>query len=212
MRFIVVKLTLTGYSGNRFVFAVFHDIFIRFSEFCNRTEPYVHCIITALLFQNRLCGIKIVLFINGVMFVGASFLILLTKPLASFLYAKDFYVAWEYVPMLILSVVINTNSGIYGAILAAKGRSNGMAISSFIGIVVNVALNILLVWAIGMQGVTIATVISGLVILLLRKIISGADFKTKWDKFIYLSLALVVAQSLCKIYIREWDCYFTWQF
>ncbi|MBO7736617.1 MAG: oligosaccharide flippase family protein [Clostridia bacterium] len=147
---------------------------------------------------------KIVLLINGVMFVGASFLILLTKPLASFLYAKDFYVAWEYVPMLILSVVINTNSGIYGAILAAKGRSNGMAISSFIGIVVNVALNILLVWAIGMQGVTIATVISGLVILLLRKIISGADFKTKWDKFIYLSLALVVAQSLCKIYIREW--------
>ncbi len=143
---------------------------------------------------------KIILMVNGIMFVGASFVILVTRILARFLFAKDFYVAWIYVPLLVLAVVINTNSGIYGAILAAKKRSRGMAYSSLAGIAVNVVLNVVLVQFFGIQGSAAATVISSLVILILRKMISGHEFKTKWDKFVYLSLILVGAQSFIKVY------------
>ncbi len=143
---------------------------------------------------------KIVLMINGVMFIGASFLILITEPIARFLFAKDFYDAWIYVPLLVLAVVINTNSGIYGAILSAKKKSVGMAVTSLVGIIANIGMNVLFVWLLGIQGAAIATVLSGLIILILRKIISGAEFRTKWDKFVYISLALVSVQSLVKVY------------
>ena len=44
--------------------------------------------------------------INLLMCVACSWLILLTRPLAHVLYAKDFYQAWQYVPFLIISCVL----------------------------------------------------------------------------------------------------------
>ena len=143
-----------------------------------------------------------VLMVNAAMLVGASFIIIITEWLATFLFAKDFYIAWQYVPLLVLAVVLNTNSGIYGAILSAKKKSKAMAISSVIGIAVNLVLNIVLINLIGLQGATIASVVSSFVILILRKIIVGEKYKTKWEKHIYLCFVLVAIQSLIKIYAK----------
>ena len=48
---------------------------------------------------------------NCVMVIVCSAIILLDKVLAKFLYAKDFYVAWKYVPWLTIAIVFGAMSG-----------------------------------------------------------------------------------------------------
>lgn len=113
---------------------------------------------------------KIFSTINVLMCAVCAWLILLTKPIANILYAKDFYQAWIYVPFLLISSVINCASGLLGPILSAKRNTKVMMWSAIIGAIFNAVLNILLIRLIGIQGATIATVISSLVIYLVRRI------------------------------------------
>lgn len=113
--------------------------------------------------------------INVVMCAACAWLILLARPIASILYANDFYQAWQYVPYLLLSSVINCASGLLGPILAAKKNSKAMMWSAIIGAVANIFLNIVFVYLLGIQGATIATVISSYVIYLVRKKAVGED-------------------------------------
>ena len=103
--------------------------------------------------------------INLLMCAACSFLIILSKPLAHILYAKEFYIAWQYVPFLLLSSVLNCASGLLGPILAAKKDSKAMMWSAIIGAATNIVMNIILVYLMGIQGATIATVICLKIIL-----------------------------------------------
>ena len=58
-------------------------------------------------------------FINMTMGITCMGLIVTTKLLARFLYANEFYQAWEYVPFLLVSGVLNSVSGVLGPILCA---------------------------------------------------------------------------------------------
>ena len=57
-------------------------------------------------------------YLNVVMCGACSALIILSKPLARILYANDFYQAWQYVPFLLISTVMNCASGFVGPILS----------------------------------------------------------------------------------------------
>ena len=107
--------------------------------------------------------------INFFMSISCSFLIIFTKPLAAFLFAKDFYVSWKYVPFLLLSCVINCSSGLLGPILAAKKESIAMMWSAIIGAGSNIILNYKLIHIFGIQGATIATILSSYIIYSIRK-------------------------------------------
>lgn len=107
--------------------------------------------------------------VNFILGIICSILILLSKFLASFLYAKDFYIAWKYVPFLLIAGLFNAASGCIGPILMAKRDSNGMAKSAIIGAVANIVLNFILIHFLGVQGATIATAISSAVIYFIRK-------------------------------------------
>lgn len=107
-------------------------------------------------------------YINALMSIVCSGLILLSKPLAYILYANEFYQAWQYVPFLLISSVLNCASGFLGPILSAKKDSKSMALSAIYGACANIILNIILVYLIGVQGATIATVISSYLIYYFR--------------------------------------------
>ena len=52
--------------------------------------------------------------LNSLMVATCSILLLFTKVFARILYAKEFYVAWVYVPFLLVSSVFNASSGFIG--------------------------------------------------------------------------------------------------
>lgn len=142
--------------------------------------------------------------INVLMCAVCSWLILLTKPIASILYSKDFYAAWQYVPFLLIASVLNCASGLLGPILAAKKNSKAMMWSALIGAVANIILNIALVYIIGIQGATIATVICSYIIYVVRKIAVGKDITIERYSTILLTWLLLSAQATVEIYVGKW--------
>lgn len=142
--------------------------------------------------------------INLMMCMACSWMIILTKILARILYQKDFYDAWKYVPFLLISCVLNSASGFLGPILSAKKDSKVMAMSAVYGASVNVVLNILLVYLIGIQGATIATVISSFIIYVVRKKAVNNEIKIEGYTVILCTWLLLCIQAILEICTLLW--------
>ncbi len=143
-------------------------------------------------------------YLNVIMSCACAVLIILSKPLAHILYAKDFYAAWQYVPFLLISSVLNCASGFVGPILAAKKDSKSMALSAIYGACANIVLNILLVYLIGVQGATIATVISSYLIYYFRIRAVRNEFYVKEYWKVLITWGTLCMQALFEIYTQAW--------
>ena len=142
--------------------------------------------------------------INLMMCIVASFLILLTKPLAYLLYSNDFYSAWKFVPFLLVSSVLNCASGFLGPILGGKRDSKSMALSAIYGSIINIVFNILLVNIMGPQGVTIATAIASAIIFYIRLRAVGDEIVISGYIWVVLTWILLVIESLIEINTSYW--------
>lgn len=138
-------------------------------------------------------------YINVIMCVACSFLIILTKPLAYLMYSNEFYDAWKYVPILLVSSVLNSASGFIGPILSAKKDSKQMALSAVYGTAINILLNIVLIYLMGVQGATIATLISSYVIYIVRKHAVNEELKIDAYWKVLLTWLLLVLQAIIEI-------------
>lgn len=138
--------------------------------------------------------------LNFFMSFSCGILILLSKPLAYILYSKEFFEAWKYVPFLMISTVINCSSGFIGSILAAKKDSKSMAVSAIYGALTNIVFNVVLVYAIGIQGATVATVISSYVIFFFRMRAVREDLIIDKRWLNQLSWVLLAVQGSINIY------------
>lgn len=138
--------------------------------------------------------------INTMMCACCILLISITIPIAKILFANDFFIAWKYVPFLLISSVINAAAGVLGPILSAKKDSNSMAIAAIAGATTNIILNVVLVYFIGVQGAAISTAISSFVIYELRLKAVGEDIKHQNSYKILASWILMVIQSFFMIY------------
>lgn len=144
--------------------------------------------------------------INVIMCAVCSWLILLTKPIASILYAKDFYASWQYVPFLLIASVLNCASGLLGPILSAHKNSKAMMWSALIGAIANIILNIALVKIIGIQGATIATVICSYIIYTVRKKAVGNDIKIEKYSIVVITWLLLCLQATIEInFVWYWE-------
>lgn len=142
--------------------------------------------------------------LNALMCIGCSGLILLTRPLASFLFTNDFYQAWKYVPYLLISAVFNAAAGYVGPILAAKKDSKAMMRSAFYGAGVNIICNIALVQFIGVQGAAISMLLAGYVSYLVRKKAAGQLVVSKDYKLVMISWIGLVLQATAEIWVSSY--------
>ena len=97
---------------------------------------------------------------NSFMVIGCAFLVLIVKPLSSFLFRKEFYEAWKFVPPLLISVIFGALTGFLGSICLAHKDSKSMGKATGTGAVVNVLLNLILIPYFSAMGAAIATGIS----------------------------------------------------
>lgn len=102
---------------------------------------------------------------------GASILIVLNNTLAKLLFRNDFLEAGLYVPILLLAVLYSGISYFLGSILVAEKDSIRIMISTIVGAVSNIILNILLIPIMSIYGAAIATLVSNFVMVLIRLII-----------------------------------------
>ncbi|HFI0633001.1 TPA: polysaccharide biosynthesis C-terminal domain-containing protein [Streptococcus suis] len=133
---------------------------------------------------------------NCMMVVVCSGIIVFDKILASFLYAKDFYVAWKYVPWLTIAIVFGAMSGYIGGFFAAVKDSKIFAKSTVYGAITNVILNLILTPIMGTLGAAIATAVSYFEVWIFRYLHSRRYIKIKVNVFRDLiAYVLLVCQS-----------------
>ena len=97
---------------------------------------------------------------NTFMVIGCSLLILFVKIIATFLFRKEFFEAWRFVPPLLISVIFGALTGFLGSICLAHKDSKAMGIATGTGAVINVVLNLITVPYYGAMGAAWATAIS----------------------------------------------------
>lgn len=116
---------------------------------------------------------------NCMMVIICSSIIVADKVLAKFLYAKDFYVAWKYVPWLTVAILFGALSGYLGGFFSAVKDSKLFATSTIMGAIINLVLNFIFTPIYGALGAAIATAISYIVVWAFRYVQSRKYIKLK---------------------------------
>lgn len=134
------------------------------------------------------------------MVIGCAMLILLLKPIAGFLFQKDFYEAWVLVSPLLISVIFGALTGFLGSICLAHKDAKSMGIATGIGAALNVGLNLLLIPRFGAMGAAIATAASYFTMYFMALLITRKYVKIR-SRFVrdYLAYALLIAESVVMI-------------
>lgn len=100
---------------------------------------------------------KIYSFYSGILVIGASGLILLTKLLATMLFAKDFFGAWRITPILVIAYTLSALAQFIESIFNASKKTKNLFFASLSGAAVNIGLNLILIPRLGGAGAAIAT-------------------------------------------------------
>lgn len=89
-----------------------------------------------------------------------SLLLVGDKFIARILYANDFYQAWQYAPLLTISVVFSCLCGVFEGIFAAAKETKILASTTIVGAAINIAMNLVLVRYYGPLGAAFSTMVS----------------------------------------------------
>ncbi|MCI9078414.1 MAG: oligosaccharide flippase family protein [Lachnospiraceae bacterium] len=147
---------------------------------------------------------------NMCMTFASGIIIIVSRLLAKFLYSKDFFSAWQYVPFLTLAVLFGALAGYCGAIFSAVKASRYYAYSTLTGAVTNFLLNIVMVKPLGALGAAIATALSYFVIFEIRFINAKKFIKIRINiKRDYLAYLLLFFLSVLFFIFKEecWQLY-----
>lgn len=141
---------------------------------------------------------------NCFLVILCSAIIMADKVLAKFMYAKDFYIAWKYVPWLTIAIVFGALSGYIGGFFSAVKNSKIYAQSTIIGAILNIILNIIFTPLIGALGAAIATAICYFIVWAIRYWHSHRYIKLKINIFRDLiTYILLIMQSLFLLVIEN---------
>jgi O-antigen/teichoic acid export membrane protein len=108
--------------------------------------------------DNKVFFSKIYSYYSTAMVLGCSILIVATKYIATFLFAKEFYQAWIYTPFLLVSVVFGSMVGFYSSFYLAHKKTKVLFTTTFLGAIITIVLNLILLPFIGIMGAAIANV------------------------------------------------------
>lgn len=133
---------------------------------------------------------------STLLFILVSFIIIVIKPIMRIYVGHNFFASWYYVPLLLVGSAFLGISNYYGAIYAAA-KANLLEIkSTIICAVTNVILNILLIPYFSILGAVIATMLSYIVVVIVRIIDSKKILLVKNSKlFLMINFIVLILES-----------------
>jgi O-antigen/teichoic acid export membrane protein len=142
----------------------------------------------------------------GVIFMGGSLLIALSKPLTGLLLADSYYVSWQYVPVLVLAMAFSALVSFLGSVYFLEKKSFMSMLTSMAGALINVVLNFVLIPEHGAMGAAVATLISYVAVYVIRAY--DTRFYLRFDMHtlrVVINAAVLLAQAAVMILgIRYW--------
>jgi O-antigen/teichoic acid export membrane protein len=129
-----------------------------------------------------------------------AFLIAFAKPIASILFAKDFYVAWNYAIVLVLAYLFSSLSAFLGSIYTASKRTTALFYTSAIGAILNICLNLFLIPLMGTMGAAISTLLTYVIIWCIRMVHTKKYVVLEVDKLSNLASWCVLGVMVLVVY------------
>ena len=146
---------------------------------------------------------------NSYLFIGlitCTLLIMANKFICMILLKNYFFSAWKFVPILLLAATFGCISTYYGTFYQALKNNRMLMISTVIGAVLNIIMNLILIPCIGGLGAAIATAISYFVIMIIRmydlqrKVHKGNDENKIIKSLFILTLYAAISTYYSNIY------------
>ena len=97
-----------------------------------------------------------------------SAVLMILRPIFRIIIADEFYSAWRYVPFLLVATIFSSFAVFLGTNYVAMKKTSGALITNSVGAALSIILNIILIPRFGPNGASFSTMISFLVIWLLR--------------------------------------------
>ena len=107
---------------------------------------------------------------QGLMFLACSGLIAFSQIGTDILFADSYAEAWVYIPVLLIATVFSSIVTYFGSVYFVAKKSVLSFLTSMLGAVTNIILNLILIPTYGGQGAALATLISYLVVFLIRSV------------------------------------------
>jgi len=143
-------------------------------------------------------------------FLAASGIILMIKPITIVLVSEEFYLSWRYVPFLVLGVSFSCLVTFLGTIYNAVKKNAMVTLTTFIGAAANIVLNILLIPTYGANGAAFATFASFFMVFLIRAVHSKKYVKLDLHYTrIMITVALLIVQ--CWLALSEVKLWVLWE-
>ena len=124
-------------------------------------------------------------------FTTVIILLAYTKFIMGYMVDEKFELAVQFVPFLYFGAIFNAFSSFYGTGYQSSKETRGAFYTSIYGCAINILLNIILIPLIGIQGASISTMVSFLVMWLARLWQTKKYFQIKINKNKLISLMLI---------------------
>lgn len=138
---------------------------------------------------------------NIIIIFTVCLILIFLKVISKILFAKEFFIAWKYVPFLLLAILFGALAGFLGSIYAANKDSKMYAKSTAIGAMTNIILNFLLIPSMAAHGAAVATCISYVIVWILRLIFMKKymvlKINLKKDVTSYLLILVICISIIC---------------
>lgn len=143
----------------------------------------------------------------AVSFLMGSGLVYSSRLVMRFLVAPAYFIAWKFVPILVLATVYSTMVAFLNSVYMVEKRSGLSLITMMAGAVSNIVLNALLIKDWGANGAAFATFLSYVLVFVIRAVNTKKLIKIRFNVGkIVLNTLLLFAQAL--VMINELD---NWQ-
>ena len=130
---------------------------------------------------------------QGLIFMAASALILLSVPVTKILLADGYFDSWRYIPMLSMAMAYSSLVTFMGSVYLVRKKSMYSFLTSSLGAVVNIALNLLLIPKYSAMGAAVATFISYFFVMVIRGIhtVKLVNFRIGLPRLAFNTVALI---------------------
>ncbi|WP_233278923.1 lipopolysaccharide biosynthesis protein [Floricoccus tropicus] len=138
-----------------------------------------------------------------VLFLGSAVILAMIQPLMSVLVSPKFYLAWEYVPFLLTTVIYSSLSGFLGQNYVAAKKTVGVLVTTIFGAVVNILGNFILVPTMGAIGAGISSTIAFFVIWLVRMKDNKKFSNMKIDNKMFILNNILIFSQIMSMYLLK---------
>lgn len=124
-------------------------------------------------------------------------LVTIIKPFMGIYVGEDFFSAWVYVPLLLVSAVFSSIASYFGTMYGALKKSLNSMVTTVCGAVVNIVVNFIFINLVGVWGAVIGTVVAYALLANLRMINvrKYVKIRVEWTQYI-INVSIVCTQAI----------------